>query len=342
MTTIGLQLSDCIAAIITSLIASSVFWLATYWIPRIRAQKKVQQLIDYDFLLVYNELTSFLMTPFCFSEFESCLFSEDIYSGKITETVFRQFLATKCLSEDYKRIDRIAQFLQPIGEKLKVISLKVTDIINQLYVFNHYLTTEQILFCKKALEAINAYPYVSPAYTPVLGKYLEHPVDPSLRYMSKVFYDIYKLYLQIQKYLAFSNALDSDLAFLQGPSAARRMKYLFNNRRFRRVIQLSKVSKDPYISSYYFRALYCLKHKNAAKRAVRTYLRNYKCPSLSLFLEMIDDTEMMNCIIHECSKDEYDNMVRQFRMTESKKIQYIDLARFLDSIFAEKLNKGVH
>lgn len=87
-----------------------------------------------------------------------------LFTGVIKKDDYRLYLATKCLTEDYKKVDDTAKNLIPTGRALKSEAHEIQDYIQKLYVFNKYLTAEQILLCRKIADKITTYDFEMRAF----------------------------------------------------------------------------------------------------------------------------------------------------------------------------------
>lgn len=334
---LGASLGEIVVAIITSLIASVVFWLASDRLPKWLAQKKVQPLIDYDLYQIYMELFFYIQLPFCPMLHRSSNYQDEIFSGKLTADDFKTFLSTKCLSDSYRRIDEKSKSLVPIGNELKEKADKIAGTINQLYVFNHYLTADQILLCRNILDKIYRYSYDMPAFTD--NGY--HVVDPSLYYMSGVFSELYSLFLQLQKYIISGIDLSSfESQSIETESS--RIKWLFYHKKYCKVLRLTKNTKSSLAGPYRFRALYLLNRKEDAKKALSDYLKRTSLRLIYLrssFMELLEDDSMAAVLIKERSQDEYDEMKNCIDKEDAFKQAYLQKALEFREYYAKKVGR---
>lgn len=340
---LGASIGEIVVAIITSLIASVVFWLASDCLPKWNAKRKVKPLIDYDLYQVYMKIFFYLEAPFRPSIHRASDFQEELNSGQLTQEVFKTFLSTKCLSEDYRRIDEKAKSLVPIGNELKKTADEIAGIINQLYVFNHYLTSEQILLCRTILDKIYRYSYDKPAFESVGKNTVLHPVDPTLSYMSEVFYELYSLFLKLQEY----NVRDMDLSSFSSRSIdteLRRVTWLFYRKQYRKAIRLSRSSSNSLVKSFYFRSLYMMNKKEIARQALTDFLNQVHFDLVSwrnCFKDILKDDNMVSVLENGQSQEEYDKMLRCLDEEGKFKQAYYQQAKNLREHYAEKSKRGI-
>lgn len=338
---LGASLGEIVVAIVTSLVASAVFWLASDYLPKWRAKRKVQPLIDYDLYQVYMELFFYLELPFRPRVDRSSDYQGEIFSGQLTEDDFKTFLSTKCLSEDYRRIDEKAKSLVPIGDILKSKADGIAQIINQLYVFNHYLTAEQILLCRNILDKIYRYSYDMPAFESIGRNTVFHVVDPTLYFMSEVFFELYGLFLQLQKYI--NRGIDlSSFKSRSIETESRRAKWLFDHKKYRKVIRMAKNSSSSLVKPYYFRALYMNHQKEKAQNALVDFLKETKLRLVSYrswFKEILEDGTMVATLVKERSQEEFDEMLNYSGEESEYKQAFIQQAQSFRDYYAKKLNR---
>ena len=116
---------DIIVAIVTSLIASVVFWLVFNVLPNKVERKKIKPLLDFDLYHLYTRLAHFLEIPFHHSMHSPSYLQMQLFTGDIKKDDYRLYLATKCLTEEHKKVDDAAKNLMPIkGPGGQVLTFK--------------------------------------------------------------------------------------------------------------------------------------------------------------------------------------------------------------------------
>lgn len=334
---LGASLGEIVVAIITSLVASAVFWLASDRLPKWWAQKKVQPLIDYNLYQIYMGLFFYIERPFCPILHRSSDYQDEIFAGKLTEDDFKTFLSTKCLSDDYRHIDEKSKSLVPIGKDLKEKADEIASIINQLYVFNHYLTAEQIILCRNILDKIYRYSYDSPAFDS--DGY--HVVDPTLYYMSEVFDELYSLFLQLQGYIVRGIDLTS-FKSRSIETESRRIRWLFDHKKYWKVLRLTKKTKSSLAKPYRFRTLYLMNRKGEARLALTDYLRQTSLRLIYLrssFKELLEDESMVAVLMKERSQEEYEEMMNCKDKEGHFKQAYLQLGREFRDYYTNKTGR---
>ena len=335
----GASTGQIVVAIITSLVASIVFWFAFDWVPKWFAKKKVQPLIDYDIYQVYTTLFFFLETPFRPSKHTASQFQEDLRTGTITQDDFRIFLSTKCLSEEYRKVDEMAKNLEPVGSELQEKADEITKTITQLYIFNHYLSADQILLCRQILDAINRYSFDMVAFDVVGKNVVLRPVNPTVSFMSGMFYELYGYYRSLQDYLICSKGRAVFKEYRKYLEYTK-VYTLFEQNKLKKVVKLTRNTKDNLLKSLRLRALYRLKGANAICSALVSFLQQKHTSLVSWrysFEEMINDDMIKTILIAERSQAEYDEMVRCLETEASQKDRYRRFAQKMERYYMEKV-----
>jgi hypothetical protein len=331
-------MSNIIVAFFSSLVASVVCWFCFEFLLKRKAQNKVQPLIDYDLYHLYQKLFSLLTLPFRPTLDKESQYAEEIRQGVLTKKDYYTFLSTKCLKEDYKRIDEQAKTLIPIGDVIQNIANEISVIVSRLYIFNHFLTAQQIILCRKVLDNLNLYSYDSPAYEKVEGLGVLHVVNPTINYMAEMFVDVSDLFLELQRFLMKSNSQDM-APYYQRSLDYIRVQSLFANKQYKRVATLTKNPKNGNLSSYYFRSLILMNKKTKAKQALVNYLKstNYRLVFLrSSFAEVIQDEVFKTILIKERSTEEYEEMLSYLEKDAYKKEQFTQIAERLRDYYDNK------
>lgn len=337
-TFLGASAGQIVVAIITSLIASIVFWFAFDRVPKWFNQKKVQPLIDYNFYQVYMTMFFFLETPFRPSKHVSSQFQEELFSGKITKDDFRTVLSTKCLSVEYWTVDEISKQLVPIGNELKKKADEITTMINQLFVFHEYLTIDQILFSRQILDTLNKYSFDMPAFVKAGNGVVLGPVNPTAVTLLTMFVDLYAHFTKLQDYLINSSRRDSFNNYRKDLIFREAYNLLLNNK-LNVVIRKTRHAENHSLTSLYIRALYKKKGAKAVRPVLISFLQKENTDLISCrhtFKEMVNDELLKETLISMRSQTEYDEMVRCLDKESAQKAQYWQFAREIETYYAEK------
>lgn len=329
--------NELIAAIITSLIAAVIFWFVFNFIPNKCEQKKVKPMIDFNLYQIYFKLSFFLQIPFRPKMTHSMYSQNKFNNGLFTLEDFRLFLSTKCLSEDYQKIDEIAKHLLPIGDTLKKESQEILEMIQGTYVFNKYLSAEQIILCRKIADKLSMHSFDLKAFEKD-GNLILHPVDPTLKYMSKMFFELYQLYLQLQDMLINETTNSDEFGNVHMILVRRKMDILYCQKQYDKIASKTKRNDDSFLRSLHFRALLHLNKTREAIEEIMMYLKEDKEKLIYLrgiFSEFVDNPIVTDALIKARSAEEYQEMVEclqdeKERHENNKKIAH-QLREFYDN-----------
>lgn len=304
--------NELIAAIITSFIAAVIFWFVFNFIPSKCELKKVKPMIDYNLYQIYFNLSFFLQIPFCPKLTHSMYSQNKFNNGQFTMEDFRLFLSTKCLNEDYQKIDETAKLLLPIGETLKKDSQKILEMIQGTYVFNKYLSAEQIILCRKIADKLSMYSFDLKAFDRD-GNMIFHPVDPTLKYMSKMFFELYQLYLQLQRMLIDEATTEDEFGNVHLILYRRKMDILYSQKQYDKVVSKTKRKNDRFLRSLHFRSLLQLDKTKEGIKEIIMYLNEDKEKLIYLrgiFSEFVDNPTVTDTLIKVRSAEEYQEMIK--------------------------------
>lgn len=302
---------EIIAAIVTSLIASVMFWVVFNLIPERRERKKMKPLIDFDLYQICRELASFLQIPFQHSMRSPALNQHQIFYGQVSMEEYRRILYTKCLSEDYQHVDDVAKDLIPIGDELKNRSKDILDRIQNIYIFNKYLTAEQILLCRKIADRLTIYSYDMEAFIKD-GERVMMPLDPTLAYMSTMFYELHQLYKRLLYYLIKQKPSQNDLGDFYQRLYQEKLDVLYQQKQYKKIIKKVKGKKDSFSNTYYFRSLLHLGRIAKATLSIKDYLQTEHMMLIYLrgyFSDFYSKPDVKNLLISARSEAEYQEMV---------------------------------
>ena len=336
--------NEIVAAIVTSLIASVVFWLVFNVIPSAVERRKIKPLLDFDLYQIYSRLAFFLEVPLRHSMHSPSFLQHRLYNGELKKENFGLYLATKCLTEEYQKVDETAKNLMPIGRDLKERANEILEMIQKLYVFNKYLTAEQILLCRKIADKITTYDFEMQAFV-CDGKFVLGPVNPTMSGMEGMFYETYLLFLQLQDFLTKQKPTDNKLGNFYNDIRYRKVTLLYSQGHYKKVAKLTRGKTDVNMAAYYFRSLYRGVEKEKGLLALRDYLRTEKERLVSLrshFEEFIGDTEFENVLKEVRSEDEYQKMIDCLAKEKEQQKAFEEFAEQMREFYEKKYHIYTH
>ena len=331
--------NEIIAAIVTSLIASVVFWIVFNVIPNAIERKKIKPLVDFDLYQIYFKLVFFLETPLYRSKHGTSFLQDKLFAGRLNKEDYKLYLATKCLTEEYQKVDDTAKDLIPIGSSLKNQANEILERIQKLYVFNKYLSAEQILLCRKIADEIATYDFEMDAFVRE-GNYVFGPVDPTMRGMEGMFYETYLLFLQLQDFLIRQKPADNNLGNFYNDLCYRKVALLYGQGQYKKVVKLTNGKTDVNMAAYHFRSLYQCGEKEKGLLELRKYLQTEKERLIYLrshFEEFIGNTEVEDVLKEVRSEEEYQEMVDCLAKEKERQKRFEEFAGQMRDFYEKKL-----
>lgn len=182
---------DFIYEISMGYVLAYIFFILTVVIPEETRKRKLSYNIDIDEYEIITKLLFIFQTIF-----GSTLYQSKIKSGNLNQDDIELALQNKCLHKEFTWNDGYADEFEPIGEKLKELSQSIDDLISQLFVFKNYLSEEEIDNLMTIRNKIFTYDFDLDKFM-----YQLRPKYQNLIFMGSNFYELYKLYMEIQKIL---------------------------------------------------------------------------------------------------------------------------------------------
>jgi len=222
-------IENIIYELILAFLSSLVFYFIFEYFPNKKRKHKIRPILENYSYQIYYKLFYIFDVIFSRSSYSPSDYQNQIISGKINQNLIQLFLYGKCLSEEflYKINDLI-----PIGNKLSEIYDEIETKINKSYYFSEYLDANEIILYEKIINKLRMYTLNDSAKIKVNGLYL-YELDPSMSYMSKNFYEIYKLFLELQKTVLIKNKYLNRELFLD------KLNFLYKTGKYNKLISIS-------------------------------------------------------------------------------------------------------
>ena len=184
-------------AVITSLVASIVFYLFFQLMPEKIRYRRIRPRIEVELTEIASSLFFYLEEPFKCNMHSASFFQDDLCNGFINKRDFELGLYNKCLNESYL-FDENKDKMVVVGNVLKKQADEVSKKIHQVLLNQHYLTSNEILIIEDIDRLLYTHLYDSKASTQVQN-YILRSVNPSLSYMCHTFYKLYHLWLELRQ-----------------------------------------------------------------------------------------------------------------------------------------------
>lgn len=236
--------------------------------------------------------------------------------------------------------------LMSIGARLEEISLKICDRTQQLYVFNPYLSVDEILLLRKITAKLRRYSYDGVAEMKI-GSQIFHPANPTISYMSNNFYEIYLLALQLQEIILDYNKIDDSINDNTVMNlSVRKIMNCCNRGEFEECLKLIKKCKnDDDVWGFKFRSLYDTEKKEDAIKYLKLHLQITHLKLISLrgtFSECYKEKAIKNVLINSRSEAEYTEMVNCIESEQIYANQVISQAISFREHYKTKTANGIN
>lgn len=286
-------MDEIFIAIITSLIASLIFWVVFDYLPNKKRYNKVRPKVEFDIYEIFVSVSIFLGMALDINKYGWSFSRRKIELGEVTKEDFNLWLQNKCLNSTYQ-FDEMGAKMLPIGEKLDERSKMICDKIEKGATYYSFMTAEEIILLRKIAAKVRTYSYTDSAVERVDG-HTFRPLIPNIAYMAENFTDISKLYLELRNIVWSYKKIDRSInKYIVADFAFDKANKSYLSGDFKRCIKYIKKSKFAAESSkqlLLFKAYYNLGKKKKAESAIRIYFENTKTKTIALH-SLLDDSHI--------------------------------------------------
>lgn len=206
--------SNILLPILLSVVAAIVFWLVFSYLPERKRRKKLRPIVELALFDAYKQLFSLFDLVMRHGSNSPSFFQSTIRAGNLTEGDIQFGLQNKCLNDSYLYDPRVKHALLVVGEEILDRTLDIDELANKVLGFHTYATAEELVLLEKIREKIRVYDLgerhiKEPCGTTINGQVLR-PVDPSISYRHRNFYELYELFCHLQKLVLNHSPLDRD------------------------------------------------------------------------------------------------------------------------------------
>lgn len=192
-----MDFSSIMVAIATSFIASIVFYFFFEFIPKRVKHHKIRPRIEVELMEISEQLFFLIECPLRHSGHSPSFFQDEIREDRINLSDYELGLYNKCLNQTYL-YDENANKMMVVGDSMKKQSNQIEHSIQRVLMNQDYLSAEEILILEDIVRLLHTYSYDTDAVVSI-GEAKLYPVNPTISYMWKNFYELYKLYREIRK-----------------------------------------------------------------------------------------------------------------------------------------------
>lgn len=206
--------SNILLPILLSVAAATVFWLVFSYLPERKRRKKLRPIVELSLFDAYKQLFSLFDLVMRHSSNSPSFFQSTIRAGNLSEDNIQLGLQNKCLNESYLYDARVKDALLVVGEEILDRTLDIDELANKVLSFHAYASAEELVLLENIREKIRVYHFgerhiKKPCETTINGHVLR-PVNPSISYRHRNFYELYELFCHLQKLVLNHSPLDRD------------------------------------------------------------------------------------------------------------------------------------
>lgn len=345
-------MKEVLTAVVTSLIASVVFWIIFNYIPDKRRYNKVRPKVEFDIYEIFFGLGGYIRIALEINEYGWSFPMSRVESGQVTQQDFDLWLQNKCLNDSYK-FDEMAPYLLSVGQSLAKEENNLREKIERSATYYAFMTADEILILRKISAKLFVGTYDEPAASKE-GNSILRPVVYNLSYMAENFYELSKLYLALQKIVWSYKKIDKSInKYVVGDFRFNKARKCYINGDFTGCVhqlnkanQVSPESKQELL----FRVYYAMGNLAKAKAALKRYFETATHKSIAL-TNILND-EIINCDsldddiwdMFTCNFTEIEIMEAIAYADKSKAIQQqgIKNAEMIKSYYTKKLEENSH
>jgi hypothetical protein len=330
---------DFINPIILSVVAGIIFWLIFSFLPERKRLKKLRPKLDLDIYQAYMNLfflIDLVMRPNGHSPSD---YQQRIKGNKLTKDDLELGLQDKCLNETYLYDNNVSKALMPIGKSLFDRASEIDLNIENLYSFSNYLTADEILLLEKIRKKLKVYDlnnYGRSAISLIGGMELK-PVNPSLSYMAQNLYELYILFIQLQKLVYNNSYSDRDIFISE-------VQHYYYSDQFAKCKQATstgiiKYPKDKnFLEFYSFMSEYKLGKTESAYLKLENILKDkpHLVSNRSFLSDFLNDKKVSSLIEKLYSEKEISELKEVLNRENFNEKNYIEKANKLKKYYADK------
>lgn len=331
---------DFINPIILSVIAGIIFWFIFSFLPEHKRLKKLRPKLDLDIYQAYMNLFFLLDLVMRPNNHSPSDYQQKIKGNKLTRDDLELGLQDKCLNETYLYDSHVSEALMPIGKGLFDIASEIDLNIENLYSFSNYLTADEILLLEKIRKKLKVYDlnnYSKSAISLIGGMELK-PVNPSLSYMAQNLYELYLLFIHLQKLVYNNSYSDRDIFISE-------VQHYYYSDQFAKCKQAAiggilKYPKDKnFLEFYSFMSEYKLGKTESAYLMLANILKDkpHLVSSRGFLSDFLADTKVSSLIEKLYSEKEVSELKEVLKREKLNQKNYIEKAKILKKYYDDKI-----
>lgn len=330
-----------IISIVTSLIASLIFWLFFTKFPEVIKYKKMRPIIEYDICNISTNILFFLQMAYDNRGMRPSVDQVKIKANVVDESEYRLILQNKCLNESYL-YDENKDNLIPIGDELERLSNNICKGIEDLSFYHRFMSSSEILLLKKIKVTITSYSYLDQAGSK-WGDKVFFPADPTISYMSNNFKIINNYYFDLNKIIFKFKYLDKDLNGFVNDFNFEKSRIFYELGYYKKAYECAlKMSDNNRKNGQIFMCLFKLTKIDESLFYLEKYLKTTNLELIyirSTFKDSYDNTKVLNKLYLCRNKNEVDELLEYFHTEIQLKGNIISELYRLRTFYEEKIKR---
>jgi hypothetical protein len=332
--------SKYLLAVVSFLVGSFVTFIIYQYLPDYYRTKSIRPKVEADMYAVYTELFSIFDLIMKSHDRSPSAFQTEIRSGKLTKKDISHGLQNKCANESWLYDKNISKALMIIGDKIDKSTQSIDEHINSMFVFNSYLSSEEVLLFENIRNELRRYGYSSEMSASLatfrIGGKIFRPLNTSLSYRTNNFTALYELFIKLQSTVFKNSYMNRDL-FLY------KVLYYFHSEQYdecrSQILKHSEKFKDDALFCTFFKLIceYKLYRETALPLMneffkQKPYLISYR--GLLKFIK--DDYAVRNILSIYYTNDDLARLDQILQEEELSKKQFIENAKWLENYYKQK------
>jgi hypothetical protein len=326
-----------------SLLSAFIFWIVFSVYPQQKRKNQIRPIVEYDLYCIQNAIFSIFDLLFQGNLHSPSQFQSEIRSGRLEKKDFYITLQNKCINETYLYPDQIKSSYLVIGEELLSRYENIYKLINKVTNYNEYANTDELLLLERIRTNLQTYSLneksISSGSTTIMNGQKFQGVVSNLGYMYQSMYDLYKLYMELQKIIFLQSKYQNRDLLIH------KVQFLYYSGQYKKCQKTINQWMTNYpdiesLLSYY--SLLCdfkLKKINYGKvKSVleKKYYNGSLVSSRDLLKELVED-EMVSSLVESLyPKEEIDSMHQEIQKEDIQKKAFLDMNNAIADFFEER------
>ena len=336
--------SNILLPIFLSIVAAIIFWLAFSYLPERKRRKKLRPIVELALFDAYKQLFSLFDIIMRHAANSPSFYQSEIRACKLTEDDIALGLQNKCLNGSYLYDPNVKDALLVVGDEILDRALALDELANKVLSFHSYATASELVLFEQIREKIRVYHFgerhISKTCETIINGQVLRPVDPSISYRSRNFYEIYQLFCKLQNFVLDHSPLDRDRFIYK-------MQSLYYSGQYRLCTKLVKAEGKRFVKdSTLYRNYWALSErgKGRMKDFYKIIEETYKyrpyggslVSSRGTFMELLEDNKLMEILAQFHSSDEISALRQSVQQDKMYKEAFLNTNQALGKYFREK------